>query len=300
MMKFKGIIPPVSSTFLPDGSVDEKGMANVADYLINSGVHGLFYLGSGGEFSQMNGQERKHLAECAVRIVNHRVPVLIGVGSTNSREAIELTRHAESIGASAVVAINPYYWKVSHSNLIRYFTDIAHATTLPVIIYNFPQLTGQDMTPDIIKELLQECSNIMGIKDTIDSVNHLRSMINEIKPIKSDFSVFCGYDDHLLNNLLLGGDGSITASVNFAPELSIGIYDAYIKGDYSTAMKLHKRLIQLPGIYSMATPFIALIKEAMLLKGIDLNPYCLPPTAPISADMKIQLRNFLIKHQIID
>jgi 4-hydroxy-tetrahydrodipicolinate synthase len=107
------------------------------------------------------------------------------------------------------VIINPYYWKVAASNLDDYYHRIASSVRLPAIVYNFPDLTGQDLTPDIVKRLALQNENIVGIKDTIDSVGHLRAMINTVKAVRPDFSVFCGFDDHLLNNLLLGGDGAI-------------------------------------------------------------------------------------------
>lgn len=216
MKKFSGIIPPVSSTFHRDGTLDKKAMREVADFLINKGVDGLFYLGTGGEFSQMNTAQRMALAEEAVTIVDGRVPVLIGVGSPSTDEAVKLAQHAQAYGADGIVAINPYYWKVAPRNLDDYYQQIARSVTLPVILYNFPDLTGQDLTPETVTRLALQNENIVGIKDTIDSVGHLRMMINTVKSVRPSFSVFCGYDDHLLNTMLLGGDGAITASANFA------------------------------------------------------------------------------------
>ncbi|WP_437891093.1 dihydrodipicolinate synthase family protein [Phytobacter sp. V91] len=293
MKKFSGIIPPVSSTFDRDGNPDKTAMQAVADFLIEKGVDGLFYLGTGGEFSQMNTHQRMAFAEAAVAIADKRVPVLIGVGSPSTEEAVKLARHAEACGADAVVAINPYYWKVAPRNLDDYYQQIARSVSLPVIIYNFPDLTGQDLTPAIVKRLVLANDNIVGIKDTIDSVGHLRAMINTVKAVRPDFSVFCGYDDHLLNTLLLGGDGSITASVNFAPELSVGIYRAWQQNDLATAATLNKKLLQLPSIYALETPFVSLIKYAMQCVGLPVNTYCLPPILEASEEAKAQVRELL-------
>ncbi|KAE9950537.1 dihydrodipicolinate synthase family protein, partial [Escherichia coli] len=179
-----------------------------------------------------------------------RVPVLIGVGSPSTDEAVKLAQHAQAYGADGIVAINPYYWKVAPRNLDDYYQQIARSVTLPVILYNFPDLTGQDLTPETVTRLALQNENIVGIKDTIDSVGHLRTMINTVKSVRPSFSVFCGYDDHLLNTMLLGGDGAITASANFAPELSVGIYRAWREGDLATAATLNKKLLQLPAIYA--------------------------------------------------
>lgn len=299
MKKFRGIIPPVSSTFDNDGNIDKTAMKAVADFLIEKGVDGLFYLGTGGEFSQMNTSQRMALAEAAVATVDKRVPVLIGVGSPSTDEAVKLAQHAEVCGADAIVAINPYYWKVAPRNLDDYYQRIARSVKLPVIIYNFPDLTGQDLTPETVKRLVLQNDNIVGIKDTIDSVGHLRTMINTVKAVRPDFSVFCGYDDHLLNTLLLGGDGSITASANFAPELSIGIYRAWQEDDLATAATLNKKLLQLPSIYALETPFVSLIKYAMQCVGLPVNMYCLPPILEASTEAKEKVRALLSSQGIL-
>lgn len=299
MKKFSGIIPPVSSTFDRDGNIDKTAMKAVADFLIQKGVNGLFYLGTGGEFSQMNAAQRMALAETAVAIVDKRVSVLIGVGSTSTDEAVKLARHAEACGADGIVAINPYYWKVAPRNLDDYYQQIARSVSLPVIIYNFPDLTGQDLTPAIVKRLVLANDNIVGIKDTIDSVGHLRTMINTVKAVRPGFSVFCGYDDHLLNTLLLGGDGAITASANFAPDLSVGIYRAWQQNDLATAATLNKKLLQLPSIYALETPFVSLIKYAMQCVGLPVNTYCLPPILEASEEARSQVRELLATQGIL-
>ncbi|AUG99479.1 dihydrodipicolinate synthase family protein [Pectobacteriaceae bacterium CE70] len=292
--KFAGIIPPVSSIFSTDGSLDEAGMQRVIDNLIAAGVNGLFFLGTGGEFSQMSAAERMQLAEVAVRIVNKRVPVLIGVGSTNTREAVALSQHAQLAGADAIVAINPYYWQITEENVFGYYGAIAQAVTLPIILYNFPNLTGQDLYPDLVKRLVDAYANIVGIKDTIDSVAHLRDMITIVKAAHPNFSVFCGFDDHLLNTLLLGGDGAISASSNFAPQLSVALYQAVCVGDAVQAMEKHKIILQLPRLYQIDSPFVNVVKEAMCLCGLDISTTCLPPTQPLNAARKAQVKQTLI------
>lgn len=288
-VQFSGIIPPVSTIFTPDGHLDKVGTGELIDDLINAGVDGLFFLGSGGEFSQLSVEEREYIAQFAIAYVNHRVPVLIGTGGTNARETIRLSQHAQTHGADGIVVINPYYWKVSEQNLFRYYEQVADSVTLPVILYNFPALTGQDLTPAIVKQLVESRKNIVGIKDTIDSVAHLRSMIVQVKAFHPHFSVLCGFDDHLFNTLLLGGDGGISASVNFAPQLSVGLLRAFRDGDLQQAASLHQKLLQIPQIYQLDTPFINVIKEAIVLCGRDISTWCHPPCAPLDAERRQKL-----------
>ena len=290
---FTGIIPPVSTIFTADGQLDKQGTAALIDDLIAAGVDGLFFLGSGGEFSQLNAEERKTIARFAIDHVDRRVPVLIGTGGTNARETVELSQHAQQAGADGIVVINPYYWKVSEANLIRYFEQVADSVTLPVMLYNFPALTGQDLTPVLVKTLADSRSNIVGIKDTIDSVAHLRSMIETVKSAHPHFSVLCGYDDHLFNTLLLGGDGAISASGNFAPQISVKLLQAFRDGNLAEAARYHQTLLKIPQLYQLDTPFVNVIKEAIVLCGRPISTHVLPPSSPLDEAKKRQLKTLL-------
>ena len=291
--QFSGIIPPVSTIFTAEGKLDKQGTAALIDDLIAAGVDGLFFLGSGGEFSQLNIEERKSIAAFAIDHVDRRVPVLIGTGGTNARETVELSQHAQEAGADGIVVINPYYWKVSEQNLIRYFEQVADSVSLPVILYNFPALTGQDLTPALVSKLADSRRNIVGIKDTIDSVAHLRSMILTVKAAHPHFSVLCGYDDHLFNTLLLGGDGAISASGNFAPQVSVKLLQSFRDGDLAQAAQYHQTLLQIPQIYQLDTPFVNVIKEAIVLCGRPISTHVLPPASPLGEVGKERLRALL-------
>ncbi|MCT4714784.1 dihydrodipicolinate synthase family protein [Enterobacteriaceae bacterium H18W14] len=291
--QFSGIIPPVSTIFTAEGKLDKQGTAALIDDLIAAGVDGLFFLGSGGEFSQLSAEERKAIAAFAIEHVDRRVPVLIGTGGTNARESIELSQHAQAAGADGIVVINPYYWKVSEQNLICYFQQVADSVSLPVILYNFPALTGQDLTPALVKTLADSRRNIVGIKDTIDSVAHLRSMILTVKSAHPHFSVLCGYDDHLFNTLLLGGDGAISASGNFAPQVSVKLLQAFRDGELAQAAHYHQTLLQIPQIYQLDTPFVNVIKEAIVLCGRPVSTHVLPPAGPLDEAGKAQLKALL-------
>nr|WP_152658491.1 dihydrodipicolinate synthase family protein [Oceanobacillus sp. CFH 90083] len=293
MIKFKGIIPPVSIILNEQGKLDTKGMALVIDHLIDAGVDGLFFLGSGGEFTQMSAAERKEVAEFTTNYVNKRVPVLIGTGSSNTREAILLSKHAEEIGADGIVVINPYYWQLTEVNLLHHFGDIANSVQLPVLLYNFPNLTGQDLSPELVLELANQHDNIVGIKETVESVSHIRDIIFTVKAEHKDFCVFSGFDDHLLNTLTLGGDGAICASANFAPEVAIGTYQAYVAKDFEKAIELHRTLALLPTIYKLDSPFINVVKEAMKLRGLDISTHVLPPSGKLSEEKVKELASIL-------
>ncbi|KIL51922.1 dihydrodipicolinate synthase family protein [Jeotgalibacillus soli] len=290
---FKGIIPPVSTILNEQGKLERQGMGRLIDFLIDSKVDGLFFLGTGGEFSQMSTEERKEVAAFAVEHVNSRVPVFIGTGSASTREVVELSNHSKNIGADAVVVINPYYWPLSEDNLFAHYSEIARSVDLPILLYNFPALTGQDLSPDFVLKLVNEHQNIVGIKETVDAAGHIREMILKVKSVHPSFSVLCGFDDHLLNTLSLGGDGAISATGNFAPQLTIGIYQAFIKKDYNKAIELHKKLAVLPEMYKLDSPFVSVIKEAIKMTGMDIPTYVLPPARALSNEKRRLLAELL-------
>src|SRR5690625_189876 len=218
----------------------------------------------------MSTEQRMEIAEYTTKYVAGRVPVLIGTGSSSTDEAVLLSQHAEKVGADGVVIINPYYWTLTEENLIEHYGDIAEAVNLPVFLYNFPTLTGQDLTPDFVLKLVERYDNIVGIKETIDSIAHIENMIATVKSKYPDFTVFAGFDNHLFNTLSLGGDGAICASVNFAPEIAVGVYKAFRENELETAMSLHQRIAALPRMYNLDSPFIGVVKEAMKLRGLDI------------------------------
>lgn len=283
-VKFKGIIPPVSTIFDESYNLDEAGMGRLIDFLIDEGVDGLFFLGSGGEFSQMSVAQRKQVAEFAIRYVDKRLPVLIGTGGTSTQEVIELSHHAEEHGADGVVIINPYYWVLSEENLYLHYHEIAEAVKGPIILYNFPTLTGQDLSPELVLRLADAHANIVGIKETIDSTAHIRKMVQNVKSKHPHFTVLAGFDDHLLNTLIIGGDGAIPGSSNFAPQLAVGVYKAYKEGDYKAAAEQHKKLALMPSLYELETPFLSIVKEAVKLRGIDISTTVLPPSRSINEE----------------
>lgn len=290
---FEGVIPPISTVFDDDMNFDEKGMGKLIDLLIKKGVNGLLVLGSGGEFSQMSFDMRKEVAEFSISYVNGRVPVLIGTGSTSTHETALLSQHAQSNGADGVVVVNPYYWALSKVNLLQHYRKISNSIDLPIILYNFPDLTGQDLTPDLVLELVNENKNIVGIKETIDSVGHVREMITKVKKQYPNFKVLAGLDDHLLNTLQMGGDGAIPSTANFAPELTVGIYNANQRKDFEEAEVLQRRLIVLLQTYQLGSPLYTSVKEAIRARGLNISAQVLPPAQTLDEESKHCLREIL-------
>lgn len=202
---FKGIFPPVPTIVDDNGELDRAGMAVMIDHVISNGADGMLILGSGGEFSHFSSEQRKQIAEFSLQHVAGRVPVLIGIACASTAETIQLGKHAEKAGAQGVLVVNPYYAKLSEEARFTHYKRIAEALNVPVFLYNFPELTGQDIGLNVITRLAREVPNIVGIKDTIDNISHTREIINQVHCFRPDFIIFSGYDEYLLDTLMLGG-----------------------------------------------------------------------------------------------
>jgi dihydrodipicolinate synthase/N-acetylneuraminate lyase len=282
-VSLRGIIPPVVTIFNHDGSFDWEGNRRLIDFLVDAGVNALFFLGSVAEFSQMSPDERREYAEFAIDYVHGRVPVGIGTGNCSTAEAISLSRHAQAAGADFVALVSPYYWQLNDEELYRYYAQVAEAADLPMLIYHIPMATGQNLKPEVIARLAADYPNIVGIKDTIDSVTHLERTIMLAKAANPAFSVLTGLDNHLFNTLAMGGDGGITGCANFARQLLLSICQEFNDGHVGRSLELFKQLQQLGQIYSLGESYSSILKEACR-QVLGVNNFVRPPLTICSPD----------------
>ncbi|CEI80492.1 MULTISPECIES: dihydrodipicolinate synthase family protein [Oceanobacillus] len=286
MDKFSGIIPPVVTPISKEGNFDQDVAKLIIDYLIDSNVDSLFFLGSIGEFSQMSLKMKEEITDFVVNYVNKRVPVLIGTGSNTITESIHLSKFVEKVGGDGVVSINPYYFKLNNVELLNYFESIADSISIPMILYNFPDRTGQDLSPSLIKTLVKRNSNIVGIKETVNSITHIKDVITQVKNEFPYFSVLCGYDEHLTSTLFFGGDGGIIGTGNIAPELFVGLYEAFKSNDLEKIKIYSQQIIQLTKIYNQDYQILSVIKEGLKLKGFDIQSDSLGPYESLNQESK--------------
>jgi 4-hydroxy-tetrahydrodipicolinate synthase len=297
--KFHGVIPPVPTILNDDGSFDRDGMGVLIDRLLLSDINGFLFLGSAGEFAQLPTSVRKEVAEFCIARVAGRRPVIIGTASCSTREVIELSCHAAASGADAVIVVNPYYSLLTEERIYSHYRQIAEASSIPVFLYNFPALTGQDLSVELVQRLARDCPNVIGIKDTVDCLSHIRRMILEVKGMRPDFLVFCGFDEYMLDTLLLGGEGVIPATSNFAPEITTGIYKAFRDSDFASLKVLIPRLAALSKMYSIDAPFIGLVKEAIRVTGSAIPTGVSAPGTPPDAAMKLRLVEILTRSGVL-
>jgi 4-hydroxy-tetrahydrodipicolinate synthase len=284
----KGIIPAMVTPLTQDGRVNEKGLRRFADYLIQGGSHGLFVVGTTGEFYGLSAEEKKALFEIAVDQARGRVPVYAGTGAITTREVIQLTRLAEEAKVDAVSVLTPMFINPSQNELIQHYTAIAASTSLPVLLYNNPPKTGVNLAAATIARLA-EVPNIVGIKDSSGDFTLTGECIRLTRG--KDFHVLLGRDTLIHAGLCCGAQGSIAACANVAPRLVADIYDKYVAGDVQGSLEAQFKLAPLRIAFNLGT-FPAVIKESLELLGIDAGA-CMAPVGPMSVEERRQLKKIL-------
>lgn len=284
-----GIIPAMVTPLTNDGLINETGLRQFVDYLIEGGSHGLFVVGTTGEFYGLSPEEKKELFQITVDQANGRVPVYAGTAAITTREAIQLTRYAEDAGVDAVSVLTPMFISPSQAELIKHYRAIADSTRLPVMLYNNPPKTGVNLTAAAVAALA-DVPNIIGIKDSSGDFTLTGEYLRLTRD--KDFHVLLGRDTLIHAGLCHGATGAIAACANVAPRLVADIYDKYKAGDIQGSLEAQLRLAPLRIAFNLGT-FPAVIKEALALLGIDAGP-CMPPVGPMSADERQQLKNILV------
>lgn len=296
---FRGIFPPTVTLFREDGSLDSDANRRHCDYLIAEGVHGLYVMGTTGEFMHMMLKEREQHAAEVVAHVNKRVPVIIGTGDTSTRDTIRLSRHAQGIGADAVAIITPYFWTLSEREVMAHISSVANAIDIPIMVYNFPAYSGVNISSETLAALAKEHRNIVGVKDSLDSLEHLRLRVQMLKSINPEFSLLTGSDGHLLNMLELGGDGSVPATANFAPRRHVDLFNAHQAGDYQRAAALLPDLLACLDVYRVPGSFHSIVKEALGMLGLTTSTAVRQPALPLTADGRARLREVLERARLL-
>lgn len=267
-MNINGIYPALLTPFNRDQSINESALKHLINHLLAKGVHGLFAIGTNGEFHTLSYEEKITVAKIVMEEVNGRVPVMLGAGSNSTIEAIELAKDFEKLGADALSVITPYFIPPSQEELQKYFEDIADATSIPIYLYNIPSRTGISIEPNVVKNLAKH-PNIYGIKDSSGDFKVIQSYLS--KTVDEDFSVFAGTDSLIFKTLQAGGRGAIAATANAIPENVVAIYTHWKNGRMKEAEEAQQSLQPLRETFSLST-IPASLKKAVELFGIPVGP----------------------------
>ena len=289
---FEGAFVAIVTPF-KDGRVDETALRGLIEYQIAAGVSGIVPCGTTGESATLSHEEHDQVIAIAVEACKGKVPVLAGTGSNSTREAVELTQHAQKAGADGSLQITPYYNKPSQEGLYGHFKSIAAETDLPVILYNVPGRTSINMLPGTVARL-SAIKNVVGIKEASGSLQ----AISEIIDLCGDeFSVLSGDDALLWPILAVGGKGVISVTANILPGKVADLCKAAAMGDIDRARALHYELRDINDILFIDTNPVP-VKSAAHFMG-RIEDEVRPPLAPLSDSHRGSLKAVLRKHKLI-
>ncbi|HEX4297503.1 MAG TPA: 4-hydroxy-tetrahydrodipicolinate synthase [Devosia sp.] len=255
-----------------DGAVDEKAFGAFVDWQIREGSHGLVPVGTTGESPTVTHEEHRRIIEICVDVADRRVPVIAGAGSNSTDEAVSLARFAEDVGADAVLSVVPYYNKPTQEGLFQHFSAVARATALPILLYSVPGRTVVDLTVETIVRLRDAHANIVGVKDATASMERISMERAKLGP---DFVLLSGEDMTALGFMAHGGHGCISVTSNVAPKLCAQFQNACMQGNFSAALMLQDKLVQLhKTLFLENNP--GGIKYAVSRLGLCRNEFRLP------------------------
>lgn len=270
-------LTPVVTLFHENGKLDIQSNKNVYDHLIKGGIDGIVVMGSTGEFFNMPLAQQKELIDLAVGYINKRTKVYIGTSCMSIEDTIEMANYAHNAGADAVMIISPYYFSLSDESIELFYNQIAQATEANIYLYNFPDRTGYDLSKELTLRLVRKNKNIVGYKDTVMVMGHTRALISLMKSEFPEFDVLSGFDENFVHNVLCGGGGCIGGLSNLAPEIFSDWVKAVNGKDFDKIAEGQKIVDKMMKVYDIGTPFIPIIKKAMMIRGIDMKDYCTKP-----------------------
>ena len=278
---FKGCGTAISTPFDENG-VNLKEFERLIKNQIQNKVDAIIVCGTTGESSTMTTEEKKQAIECAVKTANGRIPIIAGTGGNNTKQVIENSKLAESLGVDGLLIVTPYYNKCTQKGLVEHYKVIAQSVSLPIILYSVPSRTGVNIEPKTCLEL-SKIENIVAIKEASGNI----SQVAEIAHLCGDnLHIYSGNDDQILPILSLGGLGVISVLSNVKPEYTHNIVQNFFSGNIEKATKMQLDALPLiKALFSEVNPIP--VKAALNIQGYDFGIPRLPLTPMTAEKMEV-------------
>ena len=280
MIRLRGAFTAMITPMKEDGSIDYDGYRKLLRFQMEEGIDGLVPLGTTGETPTLDEDEEQRIIDVVMEEVRAfekeksvKVPVVLGAGSNNTRDAVRYTERAKKAGADAALVVTPYYNKPSSEGIFRHFEAVSRVG-IPILVYNIAGRTGKNIdTPTLSR--IADLPNIAGVKEASGSISQMTDVIATIKSKHPDFAVLSGDDAMTLPLLASGGDGVVSVVSNAAPAPVSEMVRAALSGDYDAARKIHYRLLPFfKAAFVDGNP--TSIKYAMRVKGLPSGSVRLP------------------------
>ncbi len=287
---FEGCGTAIATPFNENG-VNYEEFKRIIENQIENEVDSIIVCGTTGEASTMTKDERKQTIKFVIDTVNRRTKVIAGTGSNNTKEAVEMSKYAESVGVDGVLVVTPYYNKTTQKGLIAHYTEIAKSISIPIILYNVPSRTGVNILPETCLEL-SKIENIVAIKEASGNISQVAKIA---KLCGEDLTIYSGNDDQIIPILSLGGKGVISVLSNVMPKYTHDMVKKYLNGQVKEACRMQLDVLDLiNSLFCEVNPIP--VKYALNLIGYD---YGVPrlPLIELSDENKDIIRNTIERHR---
>lgn len=279
----KKIITPVVTILDKNEKPDYNGNKKVIDFLINGGVDGILVLGSAGEFANLDIEERENFLKFYAEYVNGRVELFAGTGCVSYSDTLKLSKSALKMGYTPMV-IGPYYYGIDQEKLFLYYDRFAKEVGGDIYLYNYPPRTGHSIAPETIRRLVENNSNIIGLKDSVSEPGHTNNVLRATEGY--DFTVYSGFDDQFLANIANEhGGGAIGALSVVVPEIWSDLVCSANNRDYEKTSTLFNLIQKLMPIYDMDTNCSLILKKLLAYRGVDIDTRAVFPYNQMSEEI---------------
>lgn len=265
-MKLKGTYTALITPFDADDNLDQEGLRTLIRMQVAAEINGIVVMGTTGESPTLSIEERRAIIKIAREEIPDNIPLIVGTGHNSTKQTITNTLQAQDLGADMALVVTPYYNKPTQEGIVRHFVEVAKSSTLPLIAYNTPGRSGQNIFAQTAKRL-SEISSVIGLKESSGNISHTSDIIEACMQHRPDFSIVTGDDPLILPTIAIGGQGVISVVSNLMPTTVKALVEAALYGDITKAQELHYYLmpfIRAAFIESNPIP----IKAALALKGL--------------------------------
>ena len=266
---------PVVTVFDEKEKPDYEGNKKVIDFLIEGGVDGILVLGSSGEFTGLTKQEKHDFFKFYTGYTAGRTKLYAGTGSLNFEDTVALSNEVNEMGYEGAMVIGPCYYALDQEKIFVYYDTLAKSIKGNLYIYNFPARSGHSIAPETLKKLVENNTNIKGLKDSVSEPNHTNELMLAVEG--HEFEMFSGFDDQFLYNLTSGGVGCIGALSNIVPEIWSDLVKSTKEKDFDRVMKLSALTHELMPLYDMDSNFSLLFKKLMQHRGVEVSDRAIFP-----------------------
>jgi 4-hydroxy-tetrahydrodipicolinate synthase len=282
-MGYEGIMTALVTPMTAEHQIDEAKFRDLIDFQIANGIHSLLVLGGTGEYTSLNFSQKKEAIDLAIKLVDGRVPVIVGIIDPGIGNTLELGLYAKTAGASAIMVVTPYYVKATQQGIIDYYKKIDQTVEMPILLYNIPHRTGINLLPTTVDAIVKETSNVVGIKECTENFGQMIELINLVG---DKISVLAGEEYTSVSSMIFGAKGAVMASANFLPDLWVDLYNLVQQGEFEKAIKTNETYYPVfKAIFIEGNPGpLKTVLEMRGLTGSDLN---LPLSKPSNQTRRI-------------